>query len=175
MNLTSNSRILLLAMTIIVAAFSNAIYADAPKEGILPGNLILDFRLNDLDGNEVGPRDYQGKVVFIFFWGNNCSWCQKELPFVEDIHRRFSDEVAVLTINVDGSPANARKFAAKYGYTIPILIDNGITLLRFGQRGVPHNVIVNPEGIISSARPGYIEWQELHRLLIDAGARLEKD
>lgn len=76
---------------------------------------------------------------------------------------------------VDGSPANARKSAAKYGYAIPILIDNGITPLCFGQRGIPYNVIVDPEGMISSARPGYIEWQELHRLLIDAGARLEKD
>lgn len=35
------------------------------------GDLINDFSLYDGDGNVVNLYDYQGKVIFINFWGSS--------------------------------------------------------------------------------------------------------
>ena len=47
----------------------------------------LDFKLKDLDGNEVSLSSLKGKKVFLNFWATWCPPCKAEMPEIDYIKK----------------------------------------------------------------------------------------
>ncbi len=94
--------------------------------------------------------DTNGKYLLIEFWATWCRQCRRAVPGINDIHRKFADELVVIGIS-DEEEQIVRKFRElKIEYHVAT-----DTLARMkndlGVFGIPHCIIVEPDG--------YVVWE----------------
>jgi thiol-disulfide isomerase/thioredoxin len=79
-------------------------------------------RLTDLDGREIDPASFKGRVVLVEMWATWCPPCRATLAWMNDFLRANANRVEVLAIAVDSKPEDVRAFAAaaRPGYRIVI-------------------------------------------------------
>ena len=66
------------------------------------GQEAPDFYLKDSLGNAFTLNNFQGKLVYLFFWGSGCKPCQKELEQLNDLLLKLDEsQVQVVTICSD--------------------------------------------------------------------------
>lgn len=69
------------------------------------GTPAPNFSLQDIDGNYVSLRDFQGKVVYLDFWASWCRPCMKKLEEMKEIEQQLADRnIVFLHINLDQTP-----------------------------------------------------------------------
>jgi thiol-disulfide isomerase/thioredoxin len=66
--------------------------------------LAEDFTLPDLAGRPVRLSSFRGKTVILNFWATWCGACLVELPDLVELQKRYSGQVVVLGISLDGVP-----------------------------------------------------------------------
>ena len=101
-------------------------------------------------GKDGPPRqlaDYPGKIIVVDFWATWCEPCVRSLPRLDALAR--GRDVAVLAINIDDDPAEARAlFDAKH-YVMELLVDHELTVKRrYNVVTIPHTVVIDPEGMV---------------------------
>ncbi|MCH7557881.1 MAG: TlpA family protein disulfide reductase [Planctomycetes bacterium] len=94
--------------------------------------------------------DISGKYVLITFWATWCRQCRLAVPGLNDIHRKFADELVVIGIS-DEKEQTVRKFRElKIEYHVAI--DTQARMKNdLGVFGIPHCIIVEPDG--------YVVWE----------------
>jgi len=55
----------------------------------------------DVDGNEWGFEQLEGRVVLIDFWATWCAPCLAEVPYLRTVVQRYPDELIVLGVSLD--------------------------------------------------------------------------
>src|SRR5512135_927329 len=108
---------------ILCAAVAFILLASFP----LFGQRASDFTLKDLSGRSHKLSSYFPEhVVLLNFWATWCVPCVKELPYLQKLQDLYGAKgLQVLTINIDGPDrlATVSSFLARYGYTLPVLLD----------------------------------------------------
>lgn len=123
------------------------------------GQSAPNFQLPDQTGRIVNLKSFRGKpVVLIFYPGDDTTVCTQQLCEIRDEWRSFqAGKIQVLGINGQGS-ASHEKFAHKYRFPFPLLVDQGWTTCRAYNTGwgiVRRTVyIVDPSGNIGYAKRG---------------------
>ena len=60
------------SIVLVLCGLMLTVLAAAPAEAAYEvGDPIADFTLNDADGTPVSLSDYEGKVVWLVFWGDH--------------------------------------------------------------------------------------------------------
>ena len=74
------------------------------------------FILSDLEGRQVGLREFQGKFIMLNFWATWWTFCDRERSSLEKIHNLYGKKgMIVLAISTDqGSDEEARKKVKSY-------------------------------------------------------------
>lgn len=147
---------------------------------------IVDFELEDLQGNKVRLSDFKGKVVFLNFWATWCPSCREEMPYKQEFHENYGDEVILLSVNPSGTETfgagnskqaekKVREFIEQEGYTFPILLDRDDAVWSiYRQRGIPANYMIDKEGIVKYLKPGpFISLQEMEDFARVLGANMD--
>jgi len=118
-----------------------------------------EFRLPSLDGGELGPPDFRGRVVVADLWATWCGPCRLQTKYFEEVRAEYADdEVAFLAINVGEDEATVRNFAAKSPFPYPVLLDPAETLYaRFGVGGLPTVFVIDPRGRIVFLETGVVD------------------
>jgi len=151
----------------------NARKVDAlPGRGAsLVGKPAGDFKLKDLDGNEVTLSELRGKVVLIDFWATWCAPCREELPSIAKLSAAYHDkDVVVLGIN-DEDRATVKHYLEKQGLALTVLMDSGQKVHgQYGCHALPTVVIVNRDGAVTAQYVGGRSEEELRTALRTAGA-----
>lgn len=131
-----------------------------------PGDMAPDFSTTDTDGNNIKLSSFKGnKVVFLNFWGIRCSSCLEEMPYIENMHKRYSDKGAVfLGVDTDGVDAsiiqNALKdLDMKISYHLLLDLDFSITDA-YTNFLVPLTLIIDKEGTIKYIHTGFEKGRE---------------
>jgi cytochrome c biogenesis protein CcmG, thiol:disulfide interchange protein DsbE len=103
--------------------------------------------------------DYKGKVVVLNFWASWCEPCRDESPLLQRWHKRLQDQNAtVLGVDVQDISDDARRFAAEYGLTYPMLRDGpGDIRDDFDILGLPETFVVDRQGRIAAVARGPID------------------
>jgi peroxiredoxin len=135
-----------------------------------------DFTLKDIAGRPHKLTDFFPEhVVLLNFWATWCVPCVKELPHLQRLQDLYGAKgLQVLTISIDGPDrlANVSGFFARYGYTLPVLLDTGSEVVSvYNPRlNLPYSVLLDRQGTIRYAHQGYSPGDE--RLLEERIAAL---
>lgn len=126
----------------------------------------FDFTLKDMSGR---PHKLSGyfpeHVVLLNFWATWCVPCVKELPYLQKFQDLYGAKgLQVLTINIEGPDrlASVSGFVARYGYTLPVLLDteSQVVSVYNPRLNLPYSVLLDRQGTIRYAHHGYSPGDE---------------
>ena len=115
-------RILLFYILLIASLISSA---QEKPEGLFINSKAPDFKLKDQNGIEVNLKDLRkkGPVVILFYRGNWCPYCNKELKRFQDSLQLITGKGASLLAITPEASEGISKTIEKTGATFPILYD----------------------------------------------------
>lgn len=132
-------------------------YMNLGKE-VNVGEEMVDGNLYDLDGNLHHLAELRGKYILLDFWSTGCGPCIQAIPEMEEIAEMYKDKLSVVSINED-SKASWQKFVRekKMSGIQWNELRRGRTGLaaQYKVVGIPHYVLISPEGKITDMWSGY--------------------
>lgn len=123
----------------------------------LVGNSAPGFELVDLEGDTaVSLTGLEGRPVVVNFWASWCLGCIEEHPALVRAWRRFEgQDVMMVGVVYQDSPANARRYIDRHGGGWPQLVDPGSrTAIDYGVYGIPETFFVGRDGVIAHKHIG---------------------
>ena len=154
--------LLLLASAILFSIFSK----DKVKV-LAVGDKAPDFELVDTDGNVHRLSDFKGEGVFLNFWGTWCPPCKKEMPYIENQYKEFSEKgVHVLSVNIAESNLKVDTFRDQYGLTFPVVIDKTKDVRDlYNVVPLPTTFLINKDGVIQDIIKQEMSEEEIISLM----------
>ncbi|MFH1050091.1 MAG: thioredoxin-like domain-containing protein [bacterium] len=146
----------------LVDNFPNSQPAESAKidynrnKKIVVGNDLPDFRLVNMDNPSdiITKAKLQGNYVLIEFWGMWCSWCFKEMPYLDKAYKKYKDKgFEILSISLDNDISEPKTFR-KNKREMPWLNANDEAGFKseiartMEVSYVPKAILINPEGKI---------------------------
>ncbi len=119
-----------------------------------------DFILKDVENNLVNLKEFQGKIVLLFFWTTWWPYCRKEVPSLSKLYNEFKDrDFVVFGINVKENRQIVKKYIKKKKMTFPILLDfDGKVEKQYGVRAHPTHFFINRQGEMIASALGGKNW-----------------
>lgn len=68
------------------------------KENIAPGKDAPDFRLKNLNNEEMTLVSFRGKYALLDFWGTWCGWCIKGMPDMKKYYAKYKNKMEIVGI-----------------------------------------------------------------------------
>jgi thioredoxin-dependent peroxiredoxin len=147
--------------TVLIIAFSFTLLFAGDGTMLKTGQKAPDFALVSSNGDTVRLGDFSGRhyVVLIFYPGDETPGCTKQLCALRDDYAEFEAKNAkVFGVNPADS-ASHMKFAKRYNFQFPLLIDKHRKMAKrygcvsglFVQRTV---YVIDPQGIVIYAKRG---------------------
>jgi peroxiredoxin len=137
---------------------------------VVPGGQAPGFAAFDLDGAEVGLRDYRGKVLLVNIWATWCPPCREEMPSMQRLYEAVgSEDFEILAISIDAPLGESdafgrvggdlKTYAESLGLTFTLLHDpSGKVQQDFQTTGVPESFVVDRDGVIYKKIAGATVW-----------------
>lgn len=147
--------IVLLALT----AMSCSGIPDIPQVGDKAPN----FTLETIDGKTLSLSDFRGKTVLIVFTSVNCADCERQMPYIEAVHKNSSEKLVVLNIYMFNAATVVRSYVDRKQFTaFPALPDpKGRVASSFGVgKAPPTNILIDAEGNVRYKKLGPFQSKE---------------
>lgn len=140
------------------------------------------FARTDFAGTLVRTQDAIGsKVLLLDFWSVFCQSCLMEMPFLDELHRRYAGAgLEIVGVNTDFFPKERIvKFMEKTGLALPypLVHDRDQSLSRlFSVEALPILVLIDSAGWIRMVHLGYkpADEREIERRVSQACARIKE-
>lgn len=118
-------------ISLILVFFMAASAQEAP-EGLFIASKAPDFRAKDQHGTEIRLKDLlkNGKVVLVFYRGEWCPYCNKELSGLQDSLQFIKDKGATLVAVSPEKPENILKTVEKTKAEYSVLYDEGLKIMK---------------------------------------------
>ncbi len=119
---------LLLIISSLVFAQTETVY----PEGLKVGDVAPDFKAKDQDGKMIHLKQAlkKGPVVMLFYRGQWCPFCNKQLSHFSDSLSMLTDKgVAILAITPE-TGENVKKTIEKTKAAFPIVEDEGMAIMK---------------------------------------------
>lgn len=122
-----------------------------------PEDIVPDFTLKAMDGQNLRLDEFRGQVILINFWASWCGPCRQEMPILQKIHERYEPlGFTVLGVNVDEQQEKARRIADRMALNFPLLLDTAQTVSEaYEVNAMPFTVLVDRNGKINYIHRGY--------------------
>lgn len=147
--------------------------------------LAPDFTLTDQYGVTHTLSEYRGKTVFLNFFATWCGPCQKEMPDIETLYKKYGDNsggLVVLSVanphteegpnNNDMSPEKIAEFMSDNGFTYPALMDRtGTVFQTYGIRSFPTTFMIDKDGYVEGYVPGMLTSSMMESIVNQAMAQ----
>jgi len=173
--LPRSSRCLMMVLASVLMAGLLAMPADAVYEvGDTP-----QFKLKTMDGVAFTSKDLEGRIAILEFWATWCGPCIKQIPHLKELNEKYADKgVVLISISRDDGERKPKDFAEKNQMVWPQVHDKSQDRElagQFGVRGIPHAVILSPDGqVLWKGHPARID-QPLAEALQKHPPRLESE
>jgi len=128
----------------------------------------------NLAGEQLVLTNYRGKAVVVSFWATWCQYCLKELPILEGVQKQAGGEhMQVIAINTESRETYREAAKVLKNFSLILAHDTGDKAAKaYGVDGIPHMVIIGPDGRILKVYRGYDE-SELGDIVADINHALE--
>jgi peroxiredoxin len=115
------------------------------------------FKLPLLAGGDFNLAQEQGKVIVLDFWATWCGPCIKSLPDMIDQMSAFDPKkVRFIGVNQAEPKEQVKTFLENRGWKFEVAFDaNQRVGQSFGVEGIPHTVIIGPDGKVAFVKTGY--------------------
>ncbi|WP_243386466.1 thiol-disulfide oxidoreductase ResA [Bacillus kexueae] len=137
-------------LSLLLAALGYTLYSNffVSKEKVQVGSVAPDFVLKSLDGESIQLSDFEGKGVFLNFWGTWCEPCKREMPYMERQYQYYKEQgVEIIAINVAESNLAVENFVNQHGLSFPVVLDKNMEVLNaYGVDPLPTTFLINPDG-----------------------------
>lgn len=123
----------------------------------LLGKPAPDFALPLLGGGEFNLKAEKGKVIVLDFWATWCGPCVMSMPEQLKAMEGFDPaRVRFIAVNQGEQDAVVSKFIATRNWKMEVAMDSAQTIgLKYGVEGIPHCVVIGPDGNIVWVNTGY--------------------
>ncbi|MBL0274291.1 MAG: AhpC/TSA family protein [Chitinophagaceae bacterium] len=119
------------------------------------GTEALDFSQPDTTGTPISLSSFRGKYVLVDFWASWCGPCRAENPNVVENYNKFnSKNFTVLGVSLD-RPGQKDKWInaihednLTWTHVSDLQFWSNSAALLYKVKGIPQNILVNPEGKI---------------------------
>ena len=91
--------------------------------------------------------DRKGKFVLIDFWATWCGPCRKAIPELNALHKKFGDKLVVIGLSDEPEAKVKAMTTPKMDYAVAI-DTQARTKNAVGVAGIPHVLIMDPQGIV---------------------------
>lgn len=117
------------------------------------GDKAIDFKLTDINGNNIQLSDFKGKYVLLDFWSSNCGVCLMENPVLLKNYLAFRDNgFEILGISLDKNKDDWRNTVQSDSMIWTTVSDlkgfDGNIPLTYHVYIIPTYYLINPDGII---------------------------
>ncbi|MBK8142911.1 MAG: AhpC/TSA family protein [Chitinophagaceae bacterium] len=108
------------------------VIAQEKPEGLFISSKAPDFKAKDQFGNEIRLKDLlkKGKVVLVFYRGQWCPYCNKELSRLQDSLQFIRDKGAEVVAVSPEKPENVALTVEKTKAEYSILYDEGLKIMK---------------------------------------------
>jgi len=142
----------------------------APATEAVPADVLVEFTLNDVDGNPREMAEWHGKARLVNFWATWCAPCRREIPLLKQTQADHeADNIQVIGIAVDFQE-EVRAYSEEAQFNYPILVgqedamaaaeDAGVPFI-----GLPFTMIVAPSGELLNSHVGEIMESHIDTIL----------
>ncbi|MEO6611464.1 MAG: peroxiredoxin-like family protein [Chitinophagaceae bacterium] len=106
--------------------------AQQAPEGLFIASRAPDFKAKDQNGQEIKLKDLlkKGKVVLVFYRGQWCPYCNKELSRLQDSLHLITEKGATVIAVSPEKPENISKTVEQTKATYSILYDEGLKIMK---------------------------------------------
>lgn len=149
-----------------------AVSAEVEAEAVIPTEpervLAPEFKLQDLDGNDISIKDFRGKKVFLTFWATWCQYCKKQMPFMQELQEEAREDLVILTVATADSIA-LEKHMKDNGFTFRVVQDyrrsSDKIQLKYKTMTIPGNFLIDEEGYIVAKRNSFSTREVMDKFL----------
>lgn len=132
------------------SGYESTIAKEKAKENIQPGKPAPDFKLKNLNNEEMTLASFNGKYLLLDFWGTWCGWCIKGIPDMKKYYDKYSKKIEFVGICCGDPEEKWRAGVAEH--KLPwVNLYNGnqheITT-NYAITGYPTKILIDPEGKI---------------------------
>jgi thiol-disulfide isomerase/thioredoxin len=151
---------LLFHLLLIARLLTSAAFAGGTLEPFEGDSTAPDLSLPNLKGATRTLADYRGKVVVVNFWASWCPPCIKEMPGMQRLQEKMTDQPFVfLPVNVGEQKYRVWKFVKLINFTLPVLLDtDSKTFNGWNASVLPTSFLLDAEGHIRYRVQGDLEW-----------------
>ena len=146
------------------------------KELELVGSQASEFQVEEwINTERLSIEQLRGKVILFMFWATWCPHCRKQMPHMEELHEKYSDQgLVVIGVTKKSKKQDTEKvidYVEKNDIGFPIAIDDGNkTSNAYVSTSIPGLAIVDKKGVVRwRAHPGYLDDDLLPTLLSEQG------
>jgi len=141
------------ACAVALSAACGLAMAPGAGDGDELGPPVPEFHLSTLDGRQLGPSDFKGKVVLYEFWATWCTPCHVQAEILKNLHAEAAKNGVEFVGISSGEPADVvRAYVAKKPFSYPVLLDPDDSL------SGPLEILALPT-LIVTGRDGAVVWR----------------
>lgn len=152
----------LCTLTLLLTFIGCSATSSNSSSGSTPNIPAPDFTHTSLDGTEISLTDFQGKVVYLFFYGAGCPHCRTNGPVTEtQIHQSFESNPNFVALGLDTwnqSSADNLSFRNTTGISYPLLLNARQTLVNYygSSSAYDRSVVIDTDGVIVYQGNGFV-------------------
>lgn len=106
-------------------------------------------------GDKVKPKDLNGRVVFLEYWGINCPPCRASFPHLVKLQKKYAKtgKFTILASHVQNDPEKAKEFCKQQKVNFPVFQQFREPKAPCG-RGIPSAALIDHTGkVVETGHP----------------------
>lgn len=147
------------ATGVLLAALAWVIVSSMQEHVVTVGDTAPNFTVKTLNGAEISPHNFNGKVLVLNFWASWCGPCVQEMPSLVEFQKMFEPRgVVVLGINVDRREDLYRNMLKRFQVNFQTAWDPGENVnYKYGTYRFPESYIIDRNGKVVQKYAGLPE------------------
>lgn len=146
---------------------------ETSNESSEENELPLPDALPDGRGNMISFSDYEGKMLFVNFFGTWCTYCMQEMPDFQKFTEEYADTATIVIVNAletEGGKTmdDIVEWYDENGYTMPMVIDEdkAKTMDFYGAiQGFPTTFVYSEDQQFLGYIPGMMDYATLEQIM----------